>query len=109
LKRLFFLTLAACHVMILAGCGNVFISGALPGTLAPSSVSGAISVVQLSAVIGENGTTIQVTFVTFLQGATSSTIGFCGDRRDQFPMQQTVRAEFKPGQSCASIVTIAIL
>ncbi len=109
MKRPFCLILASCLVIILVGCGNVFINGALPGTLAPSSVSGAVSVVQLSVVIGGNGTTVQVTFVTFLQGATSSTIGFCGDRRDQFPMQQTVRAEFRPGQSCASIVTIAIL
>jgi hypothetical protein len=41
--------------------------------------------------MGEKGTTVQVTLVTFLQSGVSSTIGFCGDRRDQFPMQQIVR------------------
>ena len=51
---------------------------------------------------------VQVTFVTFLQFGVSSTVAFCGDQRSQFPMQQTVRADFNPGQTCASIVTIVI-
>ena len=107
MKRLFCLSLAVCLVTTLTGCGNVFVGGALPGAL--SSVSGSVSVVQLSAVIGENGSTVQITFVTLLQGGTSSTIGFCGDQRSQFPMQQTIRAEFNPGRTCASIVTIVIV
>ena len=107
MKRLFCLSLVACLVTTLTGCGNVFVRGALPGGV--SSVNGSVSVVQLSAVIGENGTTVQVTFVTFLQAGVSSTIGFCGDQRSQFPMQQTVRAEFNPGQTCASIVTVVVV
>jgi len=95
------------QLILKLGSGNIFFRGALPGV--SSSVSGAVSVVQLSAVIGENGTTVQITLVTFLQGGTSSTIGFCGDRRSQFPMQQTVRAEFNPGQTCASIVSVVIV
>ena len=99
--------LLLCLVLTLPGCGNIFIRGALPA--GSSTVSGSVSVVQLSAVIGENGTTVQVTFVTFLQSGASSTVGFCGDQRSQFPMQQTVRADFNPGQPCASIITIVIL
>jgi hypothetical protein len=97
----------ACLVTTLTGCGNVFVRGALPG--GTSSISGSVSVVQLSAIVGENGTTVQITFVTLLQAGTSSTIGFCGDQRSQFPMQQTIRAEFNPGRTCASIVTIVIV
>jgi hypothetical protein len=91
----------------LIGCGNVFfVGGAInPGS---SSVSGLVTVVQVSAVIGDSGTTVQVTFVTFLQNGTSSTIGFCGDDRDRFPMQQSVQANFTPGQTCASILKIVI-
>ena len=91
----------------LIGCGNVFfVGGAInPGS---SSVSGLVTVVQVSAVIGDSGTTVQVTFVTFLQNGRSSTIGFCGDERDQFPVQQSVQANFTPGQTCASIVKIVI-
>jgi len=97
--------LAIC--MMLTACGGVFfVGGAInPGT---SSVSGMVSVVQISAVIGDNGSTVQVTFVTFQQSGTSSTIGFCGDERDRFPMQQSVRANFTPGHPCASVVTIVI-
>jgi hypothetical protein len=106
LKPLLSALLAVCLVLVSAGCGNVFVRGALPG--ATSSVSGLVSVVQITAIIGDNGTTVQVTFVTFVQDGASSTIGFCGDERNRFPMQQTVRANFTPGQTCASVVTIVI-
>jgi hypothetical protein len=107
MKLFFSLVLAACLIVTLAGCNSVFfVGGAInPGT---SSVIGTVSVVQISAVIGDNGSTVQVTFVTFLNGGSSSTVGFCGDERDRFPMQQTVRANFTPGRTCASIVTIVI-
>ena len=100
------LLLAICMIVTLTGCGNIFVGG----TVGPNSstVSGLVSVVQLSAVIGDSGTTVQVTFVTFLQDGASSTIGFCGDERNRFPTQQVVRASFTTGQTCASIVTIVI-
>jgi hypothetical protein len=89
------------------GCGNIFIRGAIqPGA---STVSGFVSVVQFSTVTGGDGMMIQVTFVTFLQDGASSTIGFCGDQRGQFPMEQTVRAQFTPGQPCDSIIGITII
>ncbi|MGH9538092.1 MAG: hypothetical protein ACRD3H_09210 [Terriglobales bacterium] len=108
LKPLLSLCFAACLVSLLTGCGDVFFRGALPPA-GVSSVSGSVSVVQLSAVIGEHGATVQVTFVTLLQNGASSTIGFCGDERSQFPMQQMVRANFNPGQPCSSLITISII
>ena len=106
MKRLLSALLAVYLVLVSAGCGNIFVNGAiLSGT---SSVSGLVSVVQLSAIIGDSGTTVQVTFVTFLQDGAASTIGFCGDDRSRFPMQQTIQANFTPGQTCASIVKIVI-
>ena len=106
MTRLLSFLLAACLITTLSGCGNIFVRGALPAN--SSSVSGLISVVELSAVIGGNGTAVQVTFVTFLRDGTSSTVAFCGDQRSQFPLQQTIRADFNPGQTCASILTIVI-
>ncbi len=101
------LLLAVGMMVTLTGCGGVFFVGGAfnPGT---SSIIGVVSVVQVSAVIGDGGTTVQVTFVTFQRDGVPSTIGFCGDERDRFPMQQVVRANFTPGQTCASIVTIVI-
>jgi hypothetical protein len=105
-KHLFFFLLATCLVVTLIACGNIFIRGAInPG---PSSVSGMVTVVQLGAVIGDGGSTVQVTFVTLQQDGTSSTVGFCGDERSRFPVQESIRANFTPGQTCASIVTIVI-
>lgn len=89
---------------LLAGCGSVFIRGAIE----PGTVSGFVSIVQLSVVSGGNGN-VQVTFVTFLQNGTSSTIGFCGDQRSLFPMDQTIRAQFDQGQTCNSILQITII
>ena len=106
MRRLVFF-LALWLLLTLPGCGNIFILGALPAN--SSTVSGSVGVVQLSAVIGQNGTTVQVTFVTFLQSGISSTVGFCGDQRSRFPMQQVIRAEFTPGTPCNSIITIVII
>jgi hypothetical protein len=106
MKSLFFFLLLSL-LLTLSGCGNIFIRGALPAS--SSSVSGTVSFVQLSAVITGNGTTVQVTFVTLLQAGASSTLGFCGDQRSQFPIQQPVRATFHPGTPCASVVTIVIV
>jgi hypothetical protein len=106
-KRLFCLLLVACLTTAISGCGNVFVRGTLLDGV--STVTGSVSVVQLSAVVGDGGTTVQVTFVTLLQSGMASTIGFCGDHRDQFPMQQIIRAQFNPGTTCASIVAIVIV
>jgi len=102
-QRLLSVLLVVSFVLLSAGCGNVFIRGVIqPG---PSTVTGFVSVVQLTVVDGD----VQVTFVTFLGNGTSSTFGFCGDQRRRFPMNRNVRADFDPGQPCASIVTVVVL
>ena len=106
MKRLLSFLLGDLPAFPLTACGNIFVTGTVNG--GSSSVSGLVSVVQLSAVIGDGGSTVQVTFVTFQQDGSSSTIGFCGDERSRFPIQQSVRTSFNRGQTCASIVTIVI-
>lgn len=107
MKPLLCVLLAICLIMFCAGCGNVFLSASSqPGF---STTSGLVSTVQLSTVIGTNGTTVQVTFVTFLQEGTSSTVGFCGDQSSRFPMNQTVRTNFIPQQSCSSLLVVVII
>jgi hypothetical protein len=104
MQRLPRILLALLLLTTSMGCGNVYFRGALQN----SNVSGTISVVQLSAVISGDGSMVNVTFVTFLQAGSSTTIGFCGDQRSQFPIDQFVRANFTPGQPCAGIVQIVI-
>ena len=86
------------------GCGSVFVGANLLG----SSVSGTVSLVQVSFVAGGDGTMVSVTYVTFLQSGTSTTMTFCGDQSTQFPVNQFVRANFNPGQTCASIITVIV-
>jgi hypothetical protein len=102
-KRLLSLVLTASWLIFSSGCGNVFFRGAIQ---TGSTVTGSVSIVQLSAVTDG---TVQVTFVTFLQNGTSSTFGFCGDQTSLFPLNQTVRANFNPGQPCATIITVVII
>jgi hypothetical protein len=107
MKRLFSVLLATCFIPLCTGCGNVFLSASSQPSF--STATGLVSVVQLSTVIGRDGTTVQVTFVTFLQEGTSSTVGFCGDQGNRFPMNLAVRTDFIPGQSCSSILVVVII
>jgi len=104
-KRLLSLVLIAWLLLVSTSCGNVFFRGAIQ---TGSTITGSVSIVQLSSVVNGTGT-VQVTFVTFLQNGPSSTLGFCGDQTGLFPLSQTVRANFNPGQPCATIITVVII
>jgi hypothetical protein len=105
-KRFLSAILAISLPVVSTSCGNVFISGAIsPG----STMTGAITFVQLGNVLNGTGGTLQVTFVTFLQNGSSSTIGFCDDQRSRFPVDQTVRVNFNPRRPCATILVVVIV
>jgi hypothetical protein len=105
-KRFLSAVLAVSFVVVSTGCGNVFIRGAIN---TGSSTTGSVSFVQLGNVLNGTGGTVQVTFVTFLQNGTSSTIGFCDDQTALFPLDQTVRVNFNPGRPCATILIVVIV
>ncbi len=103
MQRLLAVLLLLSLFLLNSGCGNVFVRGVIqPGV---STVSGFVSVVQFTVVDGN----VQVTFVTFLGNRTSFTLGFCGDQRRRFPMNQNVRADFNAGQPCGNILTVVVL
>ena len=104
MKRLLCILPLIFLILVSVACGNITVRGATQ----PGAVSGLVSIVQLSEVGGTNGT-VQVTFVTFLLNGTSSVIGFCGDQRSLFPMDQTIRAQFDQGQTCNNIIQITII
>jgi hypothetical protein len=106
MQRLLLILLLVSLCANVTACGNVFVRGAL---LTDSSITGSVSIVQLSSVSDRSGSTIQVTFVTFLQEGTSSSMTFCGNQTSLFPPNQTVRAQFNPGSSCATIITVVII
>ena len=101
MKRLLSPLLVLSLFLLSAGCGNVFVRGAIePG----STIEGLVSIVEI-----ETQGTLQVTFVTLLQNGTSSTIGFCGDQSALFPLQHSVRVNFNPGKPCATVIVVVIV
>ena len=106
MKRFVSAVLVVSFAVVSTGCGNVFIRGAIN---TGSSTTGSVSFVQLGNVLNGTGGTVQVTFVTFLQNGFSSTIGFCDNQTARFPVDQTVRVNFNPGQPCATILIVVII
>jgi hypothetical protein len=104
MKRLLAVLLVVILAASLTGCGSTFL---VRGTLNASTISGTISIVQLTTVV-DHGTLITVTLVTFLQSGSASSMNFCGDQRTQFPIDQFVNARFTPGPACATVIQIVI-
>jgi hypothetical protein len=92
--------------LVLTSCGDVFFRGAILTT--PQSVSGTVSLVQLTAVF-DHGSSITVTAVTLLGPNGANSINFCGDQRSQFPMNQFVKANFNPGNPCSTLVLVVVV
>jgi hypothetical protein len=92
-------------LLLPTGCGNVFVRGAIE---TGSSIQGSVRTVQLGNTL-TGMETVQVTFVTLLQNGASSTLGFCGDQSAFFPLDQTVRVNFNPGQPCATVIAVVIV
>lgn len=90
-------------LLFCAGCGKVFVRGAIESG---STIQGLVASVQLGSV---RYGTVQVTFVTFLQSGTSTTVGFCGDQTSLFPMDQTVTVDFNPGPPCATVIVVSVV
>lgn len=102
MRRILSFVVVAGLILSCAGCGAVFIGGAITPGL---TFKGTVSAAQLSAVNGN----VQVTFVTFLQNGLSSSMTFCGNQTNFFPPNQTVQVNFNSGQPCATLVLVVVI
>jgi len=93
-------------VLLLPGCGNVFVRAQWNG--GNQTVSGMVSVVQLTLVVDSNNVSTQVTIVTLVDNLGTSNFSFCGDQRNQFPPDRFAQATFTPGQPCSTLVNVII-
>jgi hypothetical protein len=105
-SRIFLIVLMVSVVAASIGCGNVFVRGAIN---TGSSITGLVAGVQIGNVLSGTGATIQVTFVTFTQNGMSSTMRFCNDQTSLFPVGQTIRVNFNPGETCATIIGAVVI
>ena len=104
--RIFGLACLLALVLLIPGCGNVFVRGSWNG--GNQTVSGFVSVVQLTVVVDGNNVSTQVTVVTLTNNFSSSTLSLCGDQRTRFPLNEFAQATFLPGQPCADLSNVAI-
>jgi hypothetical protein len=70
-------------------------------------VSGIVIVVQLGSVNDVNFQPVPVTTVSFKNNGLSNTVNFCGDQQSQFHLNESVRANFAPGNLCSNLVSVA--
>jgi len=93
-------------VLLLPGCGNVFVRVRWNG--GNQTVSGVVSTLQLTVVVDGNNVSTQVTIVTLIDNLTASNFSFCGDQRNQFPPDRFAQATFTPGQPCSTLLNVVI-
>lgn len=94
--------------MWLTGCnGVVFFSAGFHPTNTLVTVSGLVSVIQITTIVSAGGTTTLVTIVTFLQTGIASSINFCGNVGSQFVVNTFTTADFTQGQTCATVIAIS--
>ncbi len=90
--------------LLLTSCGQVFVSAfSHPGS--STVFIGTVSIVQITVIDGN----VLVTFVTLINGGVGNGFTFCGDQRNQFPMDQLVSATFTPGSPCANIIQVSAM
>jgi hypothetical protein len=90
---------------VLAGCEGVFVGFvSTPGV--PLSITGTVTIVQLGFADNAHGTVVSVTLVTLFDLGTTKTMAFCGDQRNQFPINQSLTAQFTSGSLCSTLVTV---
>ena len=106
MSRIFPIVLIASIMATFIGCGNVFVGGAIK---AGSSITGSVAGVQIGNVLSGIGAPIQITFVTFTQNGISSTMKFCNGQTSLFPVGQTIRVNFNPGEMCATIIAVVVI
>src|SRR6266481_1567707 len=104
--RTFRLATLLSLVLLLSGCGNVFVRANWNG--GNQTVGGVVSVVQLTVVIDNNNVSTQVTVVTLLDNLGASNFTFCGDQRMSFPPDRFAQATFRPGQPCSTLLAVVI-
>jgi len=84
--------------ILLSGCGAVSVNGFFDsGAAGTSTVSGTVSIVQLTFATDGKGNSITVTEVTLLQRGGAQDLTFCGSQVSQFAINAFVTVNYTPG------------
>jgi len=106
-KKLF-ASLVLC--VSLAACGgNVSVSGYFDsGAAGTLTASGNVSIVRLTYWEDANGK-VTVTDVTLLQNWSAQQFTFCGSHATEFPMNASVTANYTPGNTCSTLISVKVI
>lgn len=91
----------------LVGCSGVAVFATFQPYGSTVTISGIVSIVQITSIQGSTGITT-VTVVTFVQPGTASTINFCGNLGNQFPVNTFATVTFTQSQGCGNVVTVLL-
>lgn len=89
-----------------AGCGQVFVGFVSNPGGTELQITGMISTVQMGFYDDRHGLSGNFTAVTFVNGGAATTINFCGDQRNEFPLDHVVHADFNMGIYCARLIAV---
>jgi hypothetical protein len=97
----------------LVACGNPrdpLLSQSNPPGSGQLSISGFVSMIQVTTAGTDRGPDSVVTVVTFIpqtpQAGTLGTLTFCGDASSDFVLNTFATANFTQGQGCSTIVSV---
>ena len=92
-------------LIVLLGCGGTtFRAVSHPGGAAVAS--GMVSFIQFTAIIGGDGTLINVTVVTLVQSGLPQTLTFCGNQTGMFVTDANMRVTYVSAPMCANLLTV---
>lgn len=94
--------------LLLSGCGGAYFVGVVSNPGNPVHVSGTISGVQVGFYDDRHGTVVTFTAVGFVNAGALTTINFCGDQQNLFPMDQFAHADFNTGIYCSTLIAVTI-
>ena len=90
------------------GCGAYFV-GFVSNPGGSQTINGTVSTVQLTSIRDITGETVILTTVTFMNSGTATTINFCGDQREKFPVGEDVQVDFNTGVYCSKLLAVVVV
>jgi hypothetical protein len=94
--------------LLFEGCGAYFV-GFVSNPSGSKTINGTVSTVQLGFVQDLTGETIVLTVVAFLNPGAETTLNFCGDQQEKFPVGSDVRADFSTGVLCSTLLAVVVV
>jgi hypothetical protein len=93
--------------ILVEGCGAYFV-GFVSNQAGRQTITGTVSLIQLTSFRDITGEMVTATEVTFLNSDRATMIIFCGDQSSKFPSGSQVQVAFNSGVYCSPLVTVVI-